>query len=66
MSKSPQNIHIAKATLNAESGQELHSSYFHTAETFANIHGNEENMEGINAYLEKRHLDFFRNRPNHD
>lgn len=66
LSKSPQSIRIAKAALNAGSDHDFHSSFFHSAEAFANIYGNQENMEGINAFLEKRDPDFFRFRPNHD
>jgi naphthoate synthase/2-ketocyclohexanecarboxyl-CoA hydrolase len=58
-------VRIAKLALNAGSDQEFYSSYFPTSELLASIYGNPENMEGINAFLEKRSPDFrkYRRRP---
>ena len=58
LDKSPQSIRIAKLALNAGSDQEFYSSYFPTSELLASIYGNEENMEGITAFLEKRPSNF--------
>ena len=58
LDKSPQSIRIAKVALNAGSDQEFYSSYFPTSELLASIYGNEENMEGITAFLEKRPSNF--------
>jgi len=60
LSKSPQSIRIAKLALNAGSDQEFYSSYFPNAELLASIYGNEENMEGIKAFIEKRPPNFHR------
>jgi dihydroxynaphthoic acid synthetase len=60
LDKSPQSIRIAKLALNAGSDQEFYSSYFPTSELLASIYGNEENMEGITAFLEKRPPNFRR------
>ena len=38
--------------------QEFYSSFFPAAELLASIVGNEENMEGVSAFLEKRPTDF--------
>lgn len=54
LDKSPQSIRIAKLALNAGSDQEFYSSFFPNAELLASIYGTEENMEGINAFLQKR------------
>lgn len=58
LDKSPQSIRIAKIALNAGSDQEFYGSYFPTSELLASIYGNEENMEGITAFLEKRPSNF--------
>ena len=58
LDKSPQSIRIAKIALNAGSDQEFYSSFFPAAELLASIVGNEENMEGVSAFLEKRPTDF--------
>ena len=58
--RAPRAIRIAKAAFNAGSDHDFHSSFFHSAEAFANIYGNQENMEGINAFPEKREPDFSR------
>lgn len=65
LNKSPQSVRIAKLALNAGSDQEFYSSYFPTSELLASIYGNPENMEGVNAFLEKRPPDFrkYRRRP---
>ena len=60
LDKSPQSIRIAKLSLNAGSDQEFYSAFFPNAELLASIYGNEENMEGINAFIEKRKPDFRR------
>jgi dihydroxynaphthoic acid synthetase len=60
LDKSPQSIRIAKLALNAGSDQEFYGSYFPTSELLASIYGNEENMEGITAFLEKRPPNFRR------
>jgi dihydroxynaphthoic acid synthetase len=60
LSKSPQSLRIAKLALNAGSDQEFYASYFPNAELLASIYGNEENMEGIKAFLEKRPPNFRR------
>src|SRR6185369_7145452 len=62
LDKSPQSIRIAKLALNAGSDQEFYGSYFPTAELLASIYGNEENMEGVTAFLEKRPPNFRRYR----
>lgn len=54
LEKSPQSIRIAKLALNTGSDQEFYGSYFPTSELLASIYGNQENMEGITAFLEKR------------
>jgi 1,4-dihydroxy-2-naphthoyl-CoA synthase len=60
LSKSPQSLRVAKLALNAGSDQEFYASYFPNAELLASIYGNEENMEGITAFLEKRPPNFRR------
>ena len=58
LNKSPQSIRIAKLALNAGSDQDFYPSYFPSSELLASIYGNDENMEGIRAFLEKRKPDF--------
>ena len=58
LAKSPQSIRIAKVALNAGSDQELYASFFPSSTLLSSIYGNEENMEGINAFLEKRKPNF--------
>ena len=58
LDKSPQSIRIAKLALNAGSDQDFYASYFPNAELLASIYGNDENMEGIRAFLEKRPPNF--------
>lgn len=60
LSKSPQSIRIAKLSLNAGSDQEFYASYFPNAELLASVYGNDENMEGVRAFIEKRPPDFRR------
>lgn len=60
LDKSPQSIRIAKIALNAGTDQEFYSSFFPTAELLAASVGNEENMEGVNAFLEKRPVEYRR------
>ncbi|MGV3633813.1 MAG: enoyl-CoA hydratase-related protein [Pseudorhodoplanes sp.] len=60
LDKSPQSIRIAKLALNAGSDQDFYASYFPNAELLASIYGNDENMEGIRAFLEKRPPNFRR------
>ena len=54
------SVRIAKLALNAGSDQDFYASYFPNAELLASIYGNEENMEGITAFLEKRPPNFRR------
>lgn len=58
LNKSPQSIRIAKIALNAGSDQDFYASYFPTSALLASIYGNDENMEGIRAFLEKRKPNF--------
>ena len=58
LNKSPQSIRIAKLALNAGSDQEFYPSFFPAGALLASIYGNDENMEGIRAFLEKRKPDF--------
>ena len=58
LEKSPQSIRIAKLALNAGSDQDFYPSFFPNAELLAGSYGNEENMEGITAFLEKRPTNF--------
>lgn len=58
LDKSPQSIRIAKLALNAGSDRDFYSAFFPNAELLASIYGNEENMEGIRAFIEKRPPDF--------
>jgi len=58
LNKSPQSIRIAKLALNAGSDQDFYASYFPSSALLASIYGNDENMEGIRAFLEKRKPDF--------
>lgn len=62
LAKSPQSLRIAKIGLNAGSDQEFYGSFFPTGELLASIYGNEENMEGVRAFLEKRKPEFNRYR----
>lgn len=62
LAKSPQSIRIAKLALNAGSDQEFYPSFFPTSALLAGIYGNEENSEGIRAFLEKRKPEFRRYR----
>ena len=62
LNKSPQSIRIAKLALNAGSDQDFYPSYFPSSALLASIYGNDENMEGIRAFLEKRKPDFRRYR----
>ncbi len=58
LDKSPQSLRIAKIALNAGSDRDFYSAFFPSAELLASIYGNDENMEGIRAFLEKRRPDF--------
>ena len=60
LDKSPQSVRIAKLSLNAGSDRDFYSAFFPNAELLASIYGNEENMEGINAFLGKRPPNFRR------
>ncbi|MFG1360631.1 enoyl-CoA hydratase-related protein [Xanthobacter pseudotagetidis] len=60
LDKSPQSIRIAKLALNAGSDRDFYSAFFPSAEMLASIYGNEENLEGITAFLEKRPANFRR------
>jgi naphthoate synthase len=57
LDKSPQSLRIAKTSMNYESDN-LYSSYQHGIEMLALTYGNEENMEGVTAFLEKRPPDY--------
>jgi dihydroxynaphthoic acid synthetase len=65
LSKSPQAIRIAKIALNAGSDQEFYGTFFSHAELLSSIVGNEENLEGVTAFLEKRPTNYkkFRRAP---
>jgi len=58
LSKSPQSIRIAKVALNAGSDLDFLPSFSGAGGLLAGIYGNEENSEGIRAFLEKRPPDF--------
>ena len=58
LSKSPQAIRIAKIALNAGSDQEFYGAFFAHGELLASIIGNEEHLEGVQAFLEKRPVDY--------
>lgn len=60
LDKSPQSIRIAKLSLNAGSDRDFYAAFFPNGELLASIYGNEENMEGVNAFLQKRKPDFRR------
>lgn len=57
LDKSPQSLRIAKTSLNFESDQ-LYASYIHGIEMLALTYGNQENLEGVSAFLEKRPPDY--------
>jgi naphthoate synthase/2-ketocyclohexanecarboxyl-CoA hydrolase len=57
LDKSPQSLRIAKTSINFESDL-LYSSYIHGIEMLALTYGNQENLEGVNAFLEKRKPDY--------
>lgn len=57
LDKSPQSLRIAKTSLNFESDL-LYSSFVHGIEMLALTYGNEENLEGVRAFLEKRPADY--------
>ncbi|MBO0704514.1 MAG: enoyl-CoA hydratase/isomerase family protein [Candidatus Dormibacteraeota bacterium] len=59
LDKSPQSLRIAKTSLNFESDQ-LAASYTHGLEMLSLTYGNDENLEGVRAFLEKRAPDFRR------
>lgn len=63
LDKSPQSLRIAKTSLNFESDL-LYSSYVHGIEMLALTYGNSENLEGVNAFLEKRPPDYRKFRVN--
>jgi naphthoate synthase/2-ketocyclohexanecarboxyl-CoA hydrolase len=54
LDKSPQSLRIAKLALNMESDVSFHASFHAGAEMLSMVTGNEENMEGVRAFLEKR------------
>ena len=58
LDKSPQSIRIAKIELNSGSDRDFYGAFFPAGELLASIYGNDENMEGIRAFLEKRRPDF--------
>jgi dihydroxynaphthoic acid synthetase len=57
LDKSPQSLRIAKTSLNFESDL-LYSSFIHGIEMLSLTYGNEENLEGVHAFLEKRPPDY--------
>lgn len=59
LKKSPQALRIAKTSINYESDQ-LYSSFTHGLEMMVLCYGNEEYLEGVNAFLEKREPDYRR------
>lgn len=59
LDKSPQSLRIAKTALNFESDL-LYAAFAHGMEMLALTYGNQENMEGVRAFLEKRPPDFRR------
>jgi len=63
LDKSPQSLRIAKTSLNFESDL-LYSSYLHGMEMLSLTYGNQENLEGVNAFLEKRPPDYRKFRRN--
>lgn len=63
LDKSPQSLRIAKTSMNFESDL-LYSSYLHGIEMLALTYGNEENLEGVHAFLEKRPPDYRKFRSN--
>lgn len=54
LEKSPQAIRIAKIALNAGSDQEFYGAFVAHGELLSSIIGNEEHLEGVKAFLEKR------------
>ena len=58
LNKSPQSLRIAKVALNAGSDLEFLPSFGPAGALLAGIYGNEENSEGIRAFLDKRAPDF--------
>jgi dihydroxynaphthoic acid synthetase len=58
LDKSPQSLRIAKIALNAGSDRDFYSAFIPSSELLSSIYGNDENMEGIQAFLEKRRPDF--------
>lgn len=57
LDKSPQSIRIAKLALNSGSDRDFYSAFFPAGEMLTSTYGNDENMEGIRAFLEKRRPD---------
>jgi 1,4-dihydroxy-2-naphthoyl-CoA synthase len=57
LDKSPQSLRIAKTSMNYESDN-LYSSYLHGIEMLSLTYGNEENKEGVTAFLDKRPPDY--------
>jgi len=55
---SPQSIRLAKISMNAASDQDFYGSFFAHAELLAAAYGSPENMEGIQAFLQKRKPDY--------
>lgn len=58
LDKSPQAIRIAKIALNAGSDQEFYGAFVPHGELLSSIIGNEEHLEGVKAFLEKRPSDY--------
>ena len=57
LDKSPTALRIAKTTLNHGSDLDYHS-YIEGLELLSSTYGGEENLEGVNAFLEKRPPDY--------
>jgi 1,4-dihydroxy-2-naphthoyl-CoA synthase len=57
LDKSPQSLRIAKTSMNYESDN-LYSSFLHGIEMLSLTYGNEENKEGVTAFLDKRPPDY--------
>jgi dihydroxynaphthoic acid synthetase len=58
LAKSPQAIRIAKIALNVGSDQEFYGAFTAHGELLSSIIGNDEHLEGVKAFLEKRPSDY--------
>lgn len=57
LDKSPRSLRIAKTLMNHASDLD-YNTYFSGAEMLAQTYGDEENLEGVNAFLEHREPDY--------